>query len=666
MAEDSGQQNISDTKEIFRRLAHFVTPPIIEGKKLPEIILENIIEQVIFISDSSLDTEEIKKGIKDKLKLDFELYEIEQSIENLIKKNYVIQLPNSNKYSLAVNRLSQLKTVVKEKEETHQRILKKFDQFLRGSYSNVSDEGIDSVIEDFQAFLAIFFLWSGADAVNLLYGTRQDKFQVLNLIKEKDVFALLPKRSKEIKDIERDVFIKFLLSLSSEEKEYFQDLLDKSLEYFTITLDKKCEALVSSSFKGWQMIIDTNFIYNLLGLNSDFPERAKKSAEQILMTGSHLGISFYVSPETIDEFKASTSRARDFLEQEISSSLSELSEEIVGGNAIISAYLREKEEKGITSQDFLSQLEHFVDVLKSYNIKERKDYYNTIKNSGELTEMSEKMESLTGKGRYVAAHDSFHYLLILKLRKREGAGDSFKSNKTWFLTYDHVLPDFDQQVRGDKIIPFAIHPHQLRRIIRPLVSRADDFEAVFIEFVSKPTSRAFSDIPVDMAGKILARISYYEKRFNITNAYEIASSILLDSHLANELNDLLGKATSQEISQIVDREIKKHIQVKVEDSKEYRGLLKENLILKWLIFSLFGIIQVGFNILYFQRIVRFFAQYIHSGTVLVFWIFINIVIFVAILAIPYGKDKILENLDFLGKISKKIKGIANFGDFLKK
>lgn len=660
MEESPSQQNISNAKELFRRLAHFVTPPLVRGEKLPEIILENIIEQILFISDSPLTIEEIKSGIEEKLKLNFELYEIDRSIENLINKNNLIEMPKGDQCSLGVNRISQLKTLVEEKEGAHQRILEKFKQNLIKSYPNLTQNIIELITEDFQTFLAIFFLGSGAEAVNLIYGAKQDKFQLLDLIRKKDIFTLLPLRSKEIKEIERNVFIDFLLSLSSEEREYFQDLLDKTLEYFTINLDKKCEALMISSFKGWQMFIDTNFIYNLLGLHSEFPEKVKKAAEQVLILGSRFKIKFFVSPKTIDEFKASIEKAKNFLKEEISQSLSKLAEEVAGANAIASSYFRERKKRKLTPHDFLSQLEHFVDILKSYGVKENRDYYNVIKNSGELRETSDKMEELTGKSPDIAEHDSFHFLLILKLRDRENAGDSFKSNKSWFLTYDRLLPEFDYQMRGEKKILFAIHPYQLRRIMRPLISRADDFETVFIEFVSRPISRAFSAVPLDMAGKILARISYYEERFGITNSYEIASNIIADSHLIKELDDLSVTGSSQAIIQLINKEVEKRIPVEEKISKEYERLSRENLILKWGIASLIGAIQIILNIFYSQSVINFFCEYFNRGQVLITYFLINIVIFLVILSIPLGKKKILKNLDFVKSIYNKVKEIVGF------
>lgn len=660
MEESPSQQNISNAKELFRRLAHFVTPLLVGGEKLPEIILENIIEQILFISDSPLTIKEIKAGIEEKLKLNFELYEIGQSIGNLINKNQLIEVPKGNQYSLGVNRISQLKKLIEEKEIAHQRILEKFEQNLIKSYPNLTQDIIELVTKDFQTFLAIFFLWSGADAVNLIYGAKQDKFQLLDLIRKKDIFTLLPPRPKEIKEIERNVFIDFLLSLSSEEREYFQDLLDKSLEYFTINLDKKCEALMISSFKGWQMFIDTNFIYNLLGLHLEFPEKTKETAEQVLKLGSRFKIRFFLSPKTIDEFKASIEKAKGLLKEKISPSLYKLAEEVAVDNAIVSSYFRERKKRKLTPQDFLSQIEHFVDVLKSYGIKEKRDYYNVITGSEELAKTSKKMGDLTGKDSYRAEHDSFHFLLILKLRDRENADDSFKSNKSWFLTYDHLLPEFDRQMRGEKNILFAIHPYQLRRLMSPLISRADDFEAVFVEFVSRPISRAFSTIPLNMAGKILARISYYEERFGITNSYEIASSIIVDSHLIKELEDLSAKATPREMIRLINKEVEKRIPVEEKISKEYERLSRENLILKWGIASLIGIIQIILYILYSQSVIDFFGEYFNLGKVWVTYFLINIVIFLVILSIPLGKKKILKNLDFVRSIYKKVKEIIGF------
>lgn len=660
MEESTSQQDINNAKELFRRLAHFVTPPLVGGEELPERILQNLIEEVLFINEAPLTVREIKDEIQEKLKLSFDLHEIKRSAKNLTGEDRLVEISKKRQYVLGVDRNSELRKLVKEKEKAHQRILEKFEQGLNKSYPSLTPGTVELIIEDFQTFLAIFFLWSGANAVNLIYSTKQEKFQLLNLIKEKGVFTFLPPRSQEVRKIEQTIFVDFLLSLSSEEQEYLQDLLDKSLEYFTITLDKDCEALMASSFQDWKIFVDTNFLYGLLGLRSEFPEKAKEAAEKLLELGSRFQIKFFVSPETIIEFKSSIEEGREFLKRKISPSLFGLAEKIGEENAVISAYFRERKKRNITVADFLSHLDYFEETLKGYGIKENRDYYNVIKNSGELRETSDKMEELTGKSPDIAEHDSFHFLLVLRLRDREGAGDSFKSNKSWFLTHDHLLPMFDRQVREEVKFPFAIYPYQLRRVMRPLVGRAKDFEAVFIEFVSRPTSRAFSTVPLNMAGEILARISFYEENISLENPYKIASNILADNHLVKKLKELSIEDDTERSIRLINKAIEKQFSVKEEERRELDRISTENQVLKWVIAIMIIIIQVGLNLSYFQSVINFFDKYYHLIGVVATYFLINIMIFLTILAIPIGKKKILKNLDFFVGIYKKLKEIVGF------
>lgn len=550
--------NISKTKteleehqEVFRKLAHFTAPSALGASDLPQSILDNLIEHALYLQTIAVSLGNIPNLIKSQFKLSFELEEIRASLNRLAAKNLVVK--NHGDFSIEIRHRALLQKSVNEKTEHERQIFQKFTERIKSQYPQLTKEAIEQIRSDFQLFLTNFFLLSGAEAVQLIYGNPKEIGNLISRVQKKNIFTLLPARDKILREIEQKEFCEFVDLLSKEEKLYLQDLLDRSLQYFTITVDKKCEALLTADFANWSLFVDTNFIYNLLGLNIGLHGSSRKNTEKILELGKKAKIKFFVSPATLEEFSISVSRARALLlEDRISRKLYKIAGDATG-NAILSAYHQAYEQKNVSPKDFLAKTDNIKDILKSYGIDEKTDYSKSIKGTKEFNDTVNKLIGLTGKEQNVAEHDAFLYLLVLRLRNREGADNTFKTNKSWFLTHDGLLAPFDREVRKSEI-PFCIRPYQLRQILRPLFSRTDDFEGVFVDFITEPTARAFPAVSTDIAMDVLARVTYFEQEFNVQDSPELATKILTNQHFLNQLHELRTKENEQ--IKLIDKEIK--------------------------------------------------------------------------------------------------------------
>lgn len=535
--------------EIFKKLAYFTAPSAIGADDLSQSIIDNLVEHALFLQVKQTSQDNILKTIQDQFKLNFEIDEIKISIDRLIGKKIIIK--NNGNYLLEVRHRAELEKHVKEKKEYENQILIKLIEHIKKQNSELGDSDIEIIKKDFTLFLSNFFLLSGIEAVQLIYGNPEIISDLINKIQKKNIFDLLPNREDSLKQIEKKEFCEFVNLLSEEEKLYLQDLLDRSLQYFTITVDKKCEALLIEDFTNWNLFIDTNFIYNLLGLNY---KSRKKTTEGIIELGKKAKINFFVSPITLEEFSLSVSKARSLL---LDNNISEKLYKIAGdftGNLILSAYSDAREKYNISPKDFLAKTDNIKDLLESYGIKEKTDYSKSIKGTKEFEDLVDKLKKITHKEQSIAEHDAFHYLLILKLRDREGAGKTFSTNKSWFITNDSSLGPFDRQIRNSEI-SFCIRPYQLRQMLRPLFSRTDDFENVFIDFVTEPTSRIFPTISTEVAMKILSRVTYFEKEFKLEDASAIATKILTNQHFLNKIREFNNEEKEQ--NDFIDKEIKK-------------------------------------------------------------------------------------------------------------
>lgn len=554
---------LEEHQEVFRKLAHFTAPFALGVNDLPQSILDNLVEHVLYLQTNAVTLDKIPNLIKSQFKLNFEFDETRASVDRLVTKGLVVK--NQRNFSLEIRHRVLLQKSVNEKIEHERQIFQKLTERIKNQYPQLTQEAIEQIGFDFQVFLTNFFLLSGAEAVQLIYGNPKEIGDLINKVQKKNIFEFLSVRGETLKKIEQKEFCEFVNLLSDQEKLYLQDLLDRSLQYFTITVDKKCEALLTADFADWNLFVDTNFIYNLLGLNSSSSISKKRNIERVLELGRKANIKFFVSPVTLEEFIISVSRARELLLGErISRKLYKIAGDVTG-NAILSAYYGAYEQQNISPRDFLAKIDNIKDVLKSYSIEKKTDYSQSIKGTKEFNDTVNKLISLTGKPQGIAEHDAFHYLLILKLRSREGADITFRTNKSWFLTYDGLLAPFDREVRKSEI-PFCIRPYQLRQILRPLFSRVDDFEDVFIDFVTEPVARAFPTVSTDIAMNVLARVTYFEKEFGIQDSPELATKILTNQYFINQLYELRTDESKQ--IKLIDQEIKQIVQISDEEMEK--------------------------------------------------------------------------------------------------
>jgi len=543
-------EKLKEHREILKKLACFTAPVVLGKDELPGAILDNLVEHALFLHKKSVKLNDISEIIKKQFKLSFEIDEIRSSVDRLAKRKVVVK--NIENIFLETRHRCELEEIVNKKIDQEGQIIKKLEDHIKKQYPSLSAELIARIIIDFRLFLANFFLLSGAEAVQLIYGNPGQIEDIIGKAQKNNLIDSLPTTDLSLKMIEQKEFYEFISLLCNEDKLYLQDLLDRSLQYFTITVDKKCEALLTADFVNWSLFVDTNFIYNLLGFNKAAPNPRRKNTEKILDLCKRAHINFYVSPVTLEEFTRSVSRAKEVL---LNDGISRKLYKVAGdttGNAILSAYYEAYKHQNISPRDFLAKTDNIREVLDSYGIGVRNDYSNSLKESKEFRDTVNRLIALTHKDQNVAEHDAFHYLLILKLRHREGADNTFKTNKTWFLTYDGILAPFDHDVRKSEI-PFCIRPYQIRQLLRPLFSRTDDFENVFLDFVAEPTARALPAISMEIAVDVLSRITYYENEFCIENSPELATKLLTNQLFLAKIREL--SKDGLKTTDLIDKEI---------------------------------------------------------------------------------------------------------------
>jgi len=167
------QQKLDERREVLRKLACFTAPAALGKNELPQSILDNLVEHALFLQKTPTQLSKISEIIKLQFRLSFEFDEIKTSIERLLAKNLIVD--NNGNYSLEVRNRAALGKTVDEKVNQENQILQKLENHIKTKEPEMSTEMIEQIKSDFRLFLTNFFLLSGAEAVQLIYGNPKAK-----------------------------------------------------------------------------------------------------------------------------------------------------------------------------------------------------------------------------------------------------------------------------------------------------------------------------------------------------------------------------------------------------------------------------------------------------------------------------------------------------------
>lgn len=198
------QTSLREHQEVFRKLAYFTAPSALGEDGLSESILDNLIEHVLYLKTTAISLSNIQNFIKSQFKLNFEIDEVKLSLDRLVSKSLIIK--NRGDFSLEIRHRDQLKKLVNEKIEHERQIFQKLTERIKGQYSELTQEMIAHIRDDFQLFLTNFFLLSGAEAVQLIYGNPKEISEIISKVEKKNIFDLLPIRNETIKKLSKKNF----------------------------------------------------------------------------------------------------------------------------------------------------------------------------------------------------------------------------------------------------------------------------------------------------------------------------------------------------------------------------------------------------------------------------------------------------------------------------
>lgn len=515
---------------IFRKFIHFLPPE--EHSELPNAVLIFLIKDSLFTKDG-VQIEQIQQQIRKVFDLEFDIDELKNPIDSLLSTGEVLK--KNNKFYLTADEKNRLEKVLESGKDQYY----KFYEEVKVSFLEINplfnSTDIDTLCSDFEIYINTLFAKIGAEAAHFIYpDTSTSPFG--NITEPETIFEELPQRSKELTSFIRKNFPRVLSGFSPIQLKFLSDKLNSVFVYTLVSIDPECSAYLQKSISGYTLSLDTNFLYNLLGLDG---AKLADSAKRLVEITIKFNFKLFVTPRTLEEFNTSLTNAEEFLRrhplptqdpQLLRAGASAVEE------AIIKSYWQQYADEKIGLEEFLSFYKNINSYLKEYGIKISNHLVKTVKSQqDELDKIIEGVKMFApSKNPFTAEHDAFHILLIRNIR-REKEKTGVLDTKQWFLTNDRSLLRYEISLERKRkgYSAHCIQPEHLLQILRPLLPRSENFHESLIHFIAEHQRRDVSFITPSVVNEVLTRMDRYKIR-----PKEIAMKILTDAHFNRKIKSI--------------------------------------------------------------------------------------------------------------------------------
>jgi hypothetical protein len=463
----------------------------------------------------------------------FEELTIAATLSRLVKSGRVDH--DDGRFSLSDEERERLDHVAEESRQIGEEALRDWRAFLQENWPLTSDE-LAQLERDLGVFLATVLRRHGAEATLLLYPDSEDAQRLYAEIEEAG-FDFLEQVEPELAQVRDFALSQFIRRPTDAQRAYLN--LNLNVAYFqtVLSIDPEGAQLVAEVARGQRVYLDTNFVYRLLGVQGP---RYVKPAEAILRVTQAAGYECCVTPWTLDEFRISLKRSRDFVEKYPipPDQYADLAANATSDEDFVTAYWR-KVRSGLKPGDFFDYFAAVEQHLADRGISVIDDGCTAIEQqTEEINDEIAILENAARRYRHPAllAHDVKHRLLVRRLR---GQGlKRFSNARYWFLTHDSVLPRYDHiSAGGEQGLAFCVSAGVWFQIMEAFRAKTNDPEQSLADMLASPYVRYRRILSAEAAATIVARVHQYED-----GTPELAASVLMDSATTEEIE----AATSDE------------------------------------------------------------------------------------------------------------------------
>lgn len=519
-----------DNYEAIRRLLHVETGDASRG--LSEAVAVGFVENALLFLDreKQFTVLEIAESVRTLFDLRFETGELRQALRNVTRRHpqRIAQTRGfPPRFGLTQDRRSALEVQVQQFEESERGIFAGWAESLRTKWPDLSDQHVEQLLTDQQAFNKQVLLRYGAQCEQLLAPAEGCKDLPPRRSSVVESLASLPQREPQVADIREEELLRFWSEGEPERVRYLSRLLDNVCLIHTAHIDPKASALVRGVFADTVFYLDTNVLYRALNLQGPHRFFQMRTVLDIL---SRVGARRRVSQATLQELRTSLRGRPDVIQKYpiASRRLADLAAQATSETDFVSLYLAEYARSGIGVDDFAALVRNVESLLISLGIEIDQDNHQELMESPSL-DKEKGLVILAAEGEVphdaVVTHDALHRLLVLKVRN---GTRSFAQARAWFLTCDGKLGLYDRMARGrgGSGVPFCIYPDQCVQMTRWMLPRTDDYDRAFVQLVCSPHVVTLAHLPSEAAHLVCARIDRYARERGISEQTAEAMAVL--------------------------------------------------------------------------------------------------------------------------------------------
>jgi len=363
-------------------------------------------------------------------------------------------------------------------------------------------------------------------------------------------------------------------------KDYVLRLVDAALVVQASGLTSDDLAALSEDIRPtFTLILDTNFIFSLLGLHSNPANEATDHLYSIRgKIRNFVDVSFVVVPYTIDEAKRALSAARDeCAEMHVNP---EQAKVLLQTGLAFPGLVRRYLEKTSERRDRFHPEDHFgpylrtmTKILEKKDVVVVKDDLRTLMGDWfvrkDLDEQRRFFKRIgQDKGDAQIRHDVllWHYAK----RKRGSMAENAVEANYWLLTVDHGLVKFDRHRSKLETapVPVCVHPTTLLQLLQFWVPRSRQLDVALMQSLRFPLF--FSDYDRNeerVTMRLLKTVGSFEVESELPS--DILAEFLMDQDLRRRIRDAEGV---QEEVEVIENQL---MEILAEREKEIEEREKE-------------------------------------------------------------------------------------------
>lgn len=500
-----------------------------------EKMQQSLIENILYSIGEPLSESQLLNLIKSEFLIEVDKFEIKEVLCQLVSENVLSE--SGGKFDLIDESKQNILRNVIENNEIENNRKNSIIDLLKTINAELNDTDLKLIADIFNEYIYDCFLEHGRNAIKFFMPFNNDFDINGNRLKEKLNVLKKPLLQKAFSNL----VTSYTDNLTKSELDYLDSLAIKAEYFFSLGIpEEKFNKAQDFKLNGLVILVDTNFIYSILGLHS---HRQNDNCTQItsLISNKKIDCRLVFIRKTLQELQG----ARYDFERHIttedltynqikslldSDTLNNLSKDYFE-KKLLDPATPHPAEKIQHSQKILTSKKVQVYNYAFPHLEEEKyinakfeDYYDyrNIKNEARV---KHNLSELPLKADKKLEHDIYLREAVITLRK-----DKNQINNLNFicLTLDKGLIEFDRFANGRKakgqedIAPNFILPSIFLRKIRPFIPIVtDDYKKAFITSITSNTL----DTSLPQYSEAVQRSITYFKKLGIDD-YDLIISII--------------------------------------------------------------------------------------------------------------------------------------------